>query len=326
MRKILLIVVVGWWGGWHLAARATTYTVNPGESIQTAIDGASYGDTVEVAIGAYAENITLKNGVVLIGYGATVVGKNDGSVVISVACDPNTILEGFVITSGYGGFAGGGMLNNGSSPTVSNCTFSGNSVVNGGGICNVDSSPMVTNCTFSGNSAGGSGGGMRNYNSNPTITNCIFWGNHAAEVGNEIYNDSTLPIISFCDIAGCGGSGAGWDTSLGNDAGGNIDIDPLFANPDNDFHLKSQFGRGSSNPAEPFITFDSVKSPCIDAGDPTMNVGNETTDNGERINMGAYGGTKQASRSGFNADTNGDGMVNLLDLAILAAHWLKGST
>ncbi|MHC4573324.1 MAG: hypothetical protein ACYS76_04215 [Planctomycetota bacterium] len=48
---------------------ATTYYVNPGESIQAAIDSASYGETVQVAAGTYVENITLKNGVKVLGAG-----------------------------------------------------------------------------------------------------------------------------------------------------------------------------------------------------------------------------------------------------------------
>jgi hypothetical protein len=38
-------------------------------------------------------------------------------------------------------------------------------------------------------------------------------------------------------------------------------------------------------------------SPCIDAGDPNDSVGNEPEPNGNRINMGAYGGTSEAACS-----------------------------
>ena len=44
-------------------------------------------------------------------------------------------------------------------------------------------------------------------------------------------------------------------------------------------------------------TLDNVTSPCIDAGDPTTPVGPEPDPNGGVINMGAYGGTNQASKS-----------------------------
>ena len=40
-----------------------------------------------------------------------------------------------------------------------------------------------------------------------------------------------------------------------------------------------------------------ANSPCIDAGDPGDSVGGETQPHGDKINMGAYGGTAQASKS-----------------------------
>src|SRR5438552_2786308 len=70
---------------------------------------------------------------------------------------------------------GGGMYNDHSSPTVTNCMFTGNSGYSGGGMYNDHSSPTVTNCTFSGNS--GDGGGMLNASGSPTVINCTFSGN-----------------------------------------------------------------------------------------------------------------------------------------------------
>jgi hypothetical protein len=42
---------------------------------------------------------------------------------------------------------------------------------------------------------------------------------------------------------------------------------------------------------------DTVTSPCIDAGDPDSDFADEPESNGQRINLGAYGGTEQASKS-----------------------------
>jgi L-ascorbate metabolism protein UlaG (beta-lactamase superfamily) len=64
---------------------------------------------------------------------------------------------------------------------------------------------------------------------------------------------------------------------------------------DGDYHLKSQAGRW--DPASQSWVKDDVTSPCIDAGDPNSPVGQEPEPNGGRINMGAYGGTKEASKS-----------------------------
>ena len=50
---------------------------------------------------------------------------------------------------------GGGMWNNGSSPTLTNCTFSENwAEWGGGGMFNNGASPVVANCVFTGTAAG----------------------------------------------------------------------------------------------------------------------------------------------------------------------------
>ncbi|MGE5296042.1 MAG: hypothetical protein ACM3VT_14555, partial [Solirubrobacterales bacterium] len=78
--------------------------------------------------------------------------------------------------------------------------------------------------------------------------------------------------------------------------GDNIQADPLFVDPNaGDFHLLSQTGRW--DPIGGIRIEDYTTSPCIDAGDPTSAVGHEPTPNGGRINLGAYGGTAEASYS-----------------------------
>jgi hypothetical protein len=99
-------------------------------------------------------------------------------------------------------FGGGGMLNfSYSSPTITNCTFTGNSANEGGGMANwSNSNPTITNCTFTGNSAEFDGGGMLNYNSsNPTVTNCTFTGNSAEFDGGGMLNyNSSSPTVTNC--------------------------------------------------------------------------------------------------------------------------------
>ena len=97
-------------------------------------------------------------------------------------------------------------------PTVTNCTFSGNSSTHGGGGMNNNiCSPIVTNCTFSDNEAGGSGGGMHNNNTgSPTVTNCTFSGNSAANAGG-MYNNVSSPTVTDCTFS---------DNTADNHAGG----------------------------------------------------------------------------------------------------------
>ena len=137
------------------------------------------------------------------------------------------------------------------------------------------------------------------------------------------------------------------------DGGGNIEADPCFAasgywghkdDPDiavepsdpnalwinGDYHLKSQAGRWEAG--EGRWTIDDVTSPCIDAGDPMSPIGGEPFPNGGIINMGAYGGTPEASKSYFGkpscevivvGDINGDCGVDFLDFRIMALHWCE---
>ena len=102
---------------------------------------------------------------------------------------------------------------------------------------------------------------------------------------------------------------------------------------DGDYNLKSQAGRWDPN-SESWIQ-DDVTSPCIDAGYPNSPIGHEPFPNGGIINMGAYGGTAEASKSYFGepvcrtivgGDINGDCKVDFNDFVILALHWLEDNS
>ncbi len=226
--------------------------------------------------------------------------------------------------------AGGGLCTGACNSTISNCIFIGNQAVRGAGVRNISGDIKLINCLFVGNSAssgGGlatrssnptltyctfsenlNGGGVHNLSGNPTLTNCILWGDNSM----EIYGDA--PTVTYSDVQG------GWPGL------GNIDADPCFADPCNgDYHLKSQAGRWDSN-SQSWIK-DDVTSPCIDAGNPGCPVGDEPAPNGNRRNMGAYGGTAEASKSPPNwrsiADMTNDWVVDSNDLKVFADYWLE---
>ncbi len=191
-------------------------------------------------------------------------------------------VTGCMFISNQAGNFGGGMYNDqDSSPTLTNCVFRRNTAWDGGGMRNTSSSPTLVNCTFSGNSANSEGGAMYNYLSSPPVTNCVFWGN-SATTGPEIHNSNAVPDVSCSDIQGCGGS-ASWDWSIGNNAGGNIDSDPLFVDPD-----------GADN--VPGTLDDDLRlatgSPCIDTGTslgaPADDLDGNPRPSGSGYDMGAY--------------------------------------
>ena len=253
---------------------------------------------------------------------------------------------------------GGGMGNWGSNPVITNCLFAGNvSHDCGGGVYNLNSTAtLISNCIFSGNRTQ-SGGGIQSNNSNNVLKNCTFVGNSAlnggalacdssdreypstVEVidsilwngGDEIWNnDGSVISVKYSDIHG------GWSGE------GNIAVDPCFVQPvhrdpndedfwvDWDYHLKSQAGRWDPN--DGLWVMDDVTSSCIDAGNPMTPIGHEPFPNGGIINMGAYGGTAEASKSYFGkppceiivaGDINGDCRINFLDFRLMASHWME---
>jgi hypothetical protein len=98
----------------------------------------------------------------------------------------------------------------------------------------------------------------------------------------------------------------------------------MFADPaSGDYHLLSEKGRYW--PTHDIWILDEQTSPCVDGGDPAVNPSDEPMPNGGRINMGVYGGTAFASMSEWPLleDSNRDGVVNMVDLANLAAKWLE---
>lgn len=54
---------------------------------------------------------------------------------------------------------------------------------------------------------------------------------------------------------------------------------------------------GRWNPRRKKWVKDNVHSPCIDASDPKADFSMEPAPNGGRVNIGAYGNTKEASKS-----------------------------
>jgi hypothetical protein len=206
---------------------------------------------------------------------------------------------------------------------------------------------VIKNCTIADNNltygifAKGSACSLR-------IENCIIYGN---QFGQLLVGESTVDV-RFSDIQG-GPEGVEVLGGSLNWGLGNMDVDPCFimlgqwdANGTpgdfrDDFwvaggyHLTTEGWYWNTDARQ--WDWDEVTSRCIDAGNPGSPLGDEalTLDvdplnrlgQNLRINMGAYGGTAEASMPPYYwallADLDNDGTVNFVDVGHYVEYWLE---
>jgi len=305
-------------------------TGNYYDYIQHAIIAGQTSDMIVASEGIYNESINFKGRKLTVRslnpddpavVAATVINGSGQVATFSSGEDANSILSGFTITGGSNGIYctestptiaeciitsnnnAGIKLYSGGNPTITRCSI----IANGGAGIEMHprkaprftsyNYPQISNSIIAQNILQGIFGGV------PTITNCTIVEN----LQDGIYG--SLPTVTNSIIYFNGNSIAESTATItysnvqGSWPGfGNVDISPLFAFPSmissnstyiGDYHLKSQAGRW--NPDSQTWVQDNVTSPCIDKGDPTSPVSDEPAPNGGIINMGAYGGTAQAS-------------------------------
>jgi predicted outer membrane repeat protein len=228
---------------------------------------------------------------------------DDGGAICCHGSSP--VVAGCDISQNYAGDAGGGVYcSYGSEPTIEHCILAGNAAYTyGGGLFHRDADGLsVVNCTFVGNRAPIGGGVRISLNSHGgLLINSILWANEASNGPSIAVYPNSSPVVAYCDVAG-------------GFAGDNVlNVDPLFAlsgywdpngtpqDPsddvwiDGDYHLQSATGRW--DPVAQSWVADEQTSLCIDQGDPKSAWEAETWPHGGRINLGAFGGTWQASHS-----------------------------
>jgi parallel beta-helix repeat protein len=302
--------------------------------IQSAINEAETGDEIVIDRGTYYGNIDFKGKNLVVRstnpedsaiVAATVIKGGNQVVTFSNGENANCVLTGLTITGGNRGIdcdnnsapqitncviaknRDEGIYAYGSSPTLANCILANN----GGAGCAVDngSNPSITNCTFVANQDSG----LKLTKAAATVENSVLWSNLPMQISRS-FLFSTL-TLNYSDIQG------GWVGGQGN-----INFDPCFADANNgDYHLRSAAGRWEPNQRE--WVYDVNTSLCIDGGNPNSDWTAELWPNGRRINMGADGGTREASMSpnaiGNIADLNSDNTVDIRDFAIFANNWLN---
>jgi len=118
---------------------------------------------------------------------------------------PAAMVQGLTIRNGYvhqetPGRYGGGVYCSSASPTINNCTITGNTGEwYGGGIyCWGSGNPTITDCTITNNTAQ-DGSGVCCRDSDATITNCTIQENFGA-YSWAIYLSGGSPLVSNCTI------------------------------------------------------------------------------------------------------------------------------
>lgn len=200
---------------WTLTKR----TVQAGINLASALGG-----EVWVQAGAYAEGISLHPYAYVYGGFAgretardkrdcgvnltTLDGQQQGSVVTARGgYGAVGAIDGFTITNGSGTRSnpnrfGGGVLLEGSSPTIANNTITGNSADYGGGLHLSLSFPAIVNNMISGNNAWHGGGLSLDSYSFPTIANNTIIGNSAASDGGGLYLRDSSPTVANNTVTG----------------------------------------------------------------------------------------------------------------------------
>lgn len=242
-----------------------------------------------------------------------------------------------------------GMVNG---PVIENCILSGNTATNGGGIYSSHQGPAVTQisfCTIVGNRSTIFTGGAGISGTHLQIKNSILWSNGDGSESAQFSLGYNCAINYSCV--------QGWEGY--SEWAGNINQAPKFVQPgywlyegmpakdpylppisesewiEGDYHLQSEGWRWDRQTKR--WTYDTVTSPCIDAGNPGDAPGDELPfvpcDPGQifgaslRVNMGAYGQTDQASLAPPNrlllTDLTNDGVTDLDDLLIFSSRWLR---
>ena len=266
-------------------------------------------------------------------------------------------IDGNVLANNYAAYKGGACYE--CSGEITNNTIRGNvSAIAGGGLCNCHG--RIANNIIAGNKSD-SGGGL--FSCSQVCNNTIV-GNVAYENGGALgqcpgYISSNIIAFNRAGFVGgiygpCTNSyNVYWSNEGGNVGGGagvgpgDFLADPLFASDgywdtnetpdeedniwvDGDYHVRSEAGRWS--PTDRRWIPDAQTSPCIDAGDPDSDWTAELWPHGRHMNIGAYGGTAQASMSlspvgtaaNLDPDVNdANDWIDHRDMALFSGRWLS---
>jgi hypothetical protein len=142
-------------------------------------------------------------------------GRGGGA---AVKDDSSPVFESCQFEENWADLIGGGMYIEDSSPSIRFCDFLTNTSESrvGGGIADSIASPVILGCRFLGN-YGHDGGGIGNKFSEPLIQSTIFYSN-SADLGGGVYDEGSESRIVNCTFAA---NDANFGSSVYEDSGSN---------------------------------------------------------------------------------------------------------
>lgn len=244
-----------------------------------------------------------------------------GGITCSMQSDPQILNSTFSANTTYN--VGGGMyIRSRSSPVVIACVFENNvqisnplgsgggACVYGGGETGGESYPTFMDCDFTGNMVNGDGGGISAaYRSHPKLIDCTFADNHAGRSGGGLacVADSDHIYPSNADVDGCV-----FENNSASEEGGGIHVrnsDPTFNNVRVE-NNSAKLAGGGMNFFESPLAY--LQNSLICNNTPTPINGSYSDGGGNTIGDDC---------TLCEGDTNGDGVVNVVDLLGVVGNW-----
>lgn len=235
---------------------AADIIVNPGESIQMAIDGAIPGDIILIQPGIYTESLTLNKAVSLVGAGGdtTIIRAASNQRVLTVtgsAIDNTVVISGLTFADGVapgplpGPDTGGGILVTGSAqPRIQNVIIRNcRSFWDGGGLY-ADSPVRLDGVALIDNFSSRKGGGLA-AGGPLTVTNGWFEGNRAmgnSTGGLQAYGDLVVSNTVFISNTTTGHGGA-----IRLEGGSGLLVNVLFVRNTADYYGAAIYAGGATD-------------------------------------------------------------------------------
>lgn len=294
-------------------------------TIQAALQAAVNGDEIAVRAGTYsgpisfpAKNVHLRS---IDGPATTILsgaGTNAAVLTLAAGTTLSSIVEGFTIRDGNGGFGGGVfVINGGSGKFVGNWFINNYAAANGGGFYSYENDTVhLERNRFVNNSAVGQGGAIAILSSTSVCRNNVFWGN-TAQNGGAIY----LFINRTANITNCTfyGNSAPYGPALDGDGHAVLKNCIFWSHAGNPIRV---FGGGTANATYSLVENEAAfpwtgtgcidgnpafvlpsngdftlqpSSPAINAGDPAPAFNDL---DGTRNDIGSTGGPAAAGSTG----------------------------